>query len=1579
MLKVWTGLGLTNNWTDDDNWSDSTKPVLNDDVMFDSTSIKNCIIDAVIDIGTGNLIIDSGYTGTITQSNILTCAILTGSDGIFTGGANLTCTNLIVSGISMTLASTIDINGQLLITSGSLVLTSGTTYVSGGITGIFTHNSGTVILDGAQTIDTSSVFNNLNFSVGGTYTLLQGITIDSTFTFGIHSLATTINGYMINANGDITQNTGGGNILKVDGTTVIYISGSSNQSIYLGGFGNDSNYLVCTVIVNSSGGTVTFTNDVHRLSSFKYSMGTVDFGTSTIRVCGTESGYLGAFTFYNLIFGAATKTINLDGNVEVDNDFSFASTALFTLYGYQLRINGDYLGLSNAGFIGGNTTKIVINGTADQTLTIGGSNTIVNSIDIEIDSSGGTVYFTNSYHYIGGSFTNIAGAIDFASNTSTIVLAGYDGARILDSFTFYNFAIWGGSFGVVTLSASITVDNDFIVGSAYGTCTGTINGFDVHVKGDITESSSIISTISGTTIFYIDGTGAQSIYLPSYSGDSFCFQCKLVVNKASDTLTFITRVDIGELEFQAGNVDLGTCTLYTNNDVTISGGNLDFGSSLWVHAGGDYIYVAGTVNTNANTMVFYSTCSIDTSGISFYIVKFNAMPGSTLIYTLLSDMTITNLLTTYATGAYTSQLDGFQINIEGNFTSPALGSAQMFSGSTKFVFNGTGSQTWTGTTLTYGITNDIEINKPSGTLVITGNIKFGDNNFKHVLGAVDASASTLQLRCTTSTIDAAGMEFGNIRMEGVGGGIVTLLSDWIIGGNLLISTYYGAINGADIYIKGNYTDYYTVNGNGTVRFVGTGSQVWSSSDTIYGTRMNVEINKPSGVLTLGALVIWGYNGSVLTYVTGTVDPSTSIFRWVDNSTINASGMNFYTVQFRYNNSVTLADQLNVLGDLCAYGSGGWVNTITGSQINLKGSFIPYGNTWQGNTVLEFNGTGSQIWEGTGTYAITTRLITNVNKISGTLYLGATDIHHKTGAITHINGLVDSVTYNNYTHFASNLTLDTDGMEWNRVYFDNYVYTLASDFTAVGTMQIYTLTDITFNGSDLIAKGDFIKDGDTYLSIIGSSTLKIMGNATQNIEINAALGSGLNIPLIIDKSGGVATLTAETHRILKSVTIDNGIFGLGAGTVLLSDNLVINGGELDFNTASVTFSGTVTCLGGIVDFGSSVSNFVNTLTFNGATADLGIGIINTLDIITINSGSLDFNTVVWNHSGSDFIYISGTVIPSNSEFNAANNITSDGMSFNIFNIMNDTVLTNDLSAQSLEIMSGKVLNCSDKNIYISKDWTNSGGIFSVTTGIVYFEDNSQTSTVYGDNVFYGINCTVIDKRIEFEYGKQQEITSFVLAGSSGHEVILRSTLSGSQWILYVHSYISVDSVDVQDSDASLGDLINATHSLDSGNNLNWFFSGYDSSIALADTSLLTETVLVRRVLPTSSSVVEDVIWSDLHPDLQIASDGDVEIVKNINAVYASIENILRTIRGERVMMRNFGGNFGRLLFEPLNDFAIKSHMSSEFKETIETWEPRVTIKYFDVSHNSDNSELFIRMEFYVKGYDKVFDYSKVFRF
>lgn len=126
------------------------------------------------------------------------------------------------------------------------------------------------------------------------------------------------------------------------------------------------------------------------------------------------------------------------------------------------------------------------------------------------------------------------------------------------------------------------------------------------------------------------------------------------------------------------------------------------------------------------------------------------------------------------------------------------------------------------------------------------------------------------------------------------------------------------------------------------------------------------------------------------------------------------------------------------------------------------------------------------------------------------------------------------------------------------------------------------------------------------------------------------------------------------------------------------------------------------------------------------------------------------------------------------------------------------------------------------------------------------------------------------------------------------------------------------------------------------------------------------------------MAETVVWSDLHPDMKLGSNGQPQIITNVMAVYGSLDNIFGTIIGERVMLRRFAMNFKSMLFEPINASLLRATFVSEFKRDIETWEPRVKVDFLDITADSDYSTVRVRLDMYVRGYDQIFTFDKEYK-
>ena len=124
-----------------------------------------------------------------------------------------------------------------------------------------------------------------------------------------------------------------------------------------------------------------------------------------------------------------------------------------------------------------------------------------------------------------------------------------------------------------------------------------------------------------------------------------------------------------------------------------------------------------------------------------------------------------------------------------------------------------------------------------------------------------------------------------------------------------------------------------------------------------------------------------------------------------------------------------------------------------------------------------------------------------------------------------------------------------------------------------------------------------------------------------------------------------------------------------------------------------------------------------------------------------------------------------------------------------------------------------------------------------------------------------------------------------------------------------------------------------------------------------------------------AIIPNEIWSDLHHDIKTDAQGSIKKVINVEAVKTSIDNILRTPRGTRVMLRDFGSDLKSMLFENMDDSLI-SRIEDEIKEAITTWDNRVIVNAIDFKADADRNQLSILVKFAILGYDKIFSFSTV---
>lgn len=123
-----------------------------------------------------------------------------------------------------------------------------------------------------------------------------------------------------------------------------------------------------------------------------------------------------------------------------------------------------------------------------------------------------------------------------------------------------------------------------------------------------------------------------------------------------------------------------------------------------------------------------------------------------------------------------------------------------------------------------------------------------------------------------------------------------------------------------------------------------------------------------------------------------------------------------------------------------------------------------------------------------------------------------------------------------------------------------------------------------------------------------------------------------------------------------------------------------------------------------------------------------------------------------------------------------------------------------------------------------------------------------------------------------------------------------------------------------------------------------------------------------------TIVSAEVWSDIHHGFITDDKGAIKKVINIDSVYTSIDNILRTRQGERFFLPEFGSRLFEMLFEGI-DKDLLDEIATDIRDKIVEWDDRVIVNSLDFESYPDRNEINIQISFSVRGYDNIFQYSK----
>jgi hypothetical protein len=375
------------------------------------------------------------------------------------------------------------------------------------------------------------------------------------------------------------------------------------------------------------------------------------------------------------------------------------------------------------------TTALTVNG---STLNMSGNFTvgaagIVGTTSLVMNGTGtwsgaGTTRNNLTFNTAG---TIIIGSVSYNTGTltyttGTVITTGSTLSIAASTTLNTNGIIWNNI--TFTASTTHTLTSNLTLSGAWLQNSGvvlTLNGFQVNVGSSITSSGA--ATTSGTTNFLISGN--TNINLPGTGG----FKNNLTIN-SSGTVTLAALVySVGTLTYTAGTMSIGTSPLSING-----------------------------------------SCTLNTSGMTWYSILIIAASTITLtsdLYTGLGSVFNFNV-----SGA-TTTLNGFTIYIGGSLGNAGGGAnSPIFTGTSNFVMTGTGNL---GNAITNNIgliiKNNLTINT-AGTITILGYLRYSTGTLTYTAGTVNASTnlSTLQLNTASSpTLNTSGINWYNVTISTV--------------------------------------------------------------------------------------------------------------------------------------------------------------------------------------------------------------------------------------------------------------------------------------------------------------------------------------------------------------------------------------------------------------------------------------------------------------------------------------------------------------------------------------------------------------------------------------------------------------------------------------------------------------------------------------------------------------------------------------------------------------------------------------------------------------------------------------------
>jgi hypothetical protein len=595
---------------------------------------------------------------------------------------------------------------------------------------------------------------------------------------------------------------------------------------------------------------LTITGDLTRSASvFSYA------GTGGIIIAGTTTQIITTTSVAWTIpvtFGGASPSISINGAFNITAPLTLSSTTspviaranVFDLT-ENVHPSGNITISSNGTYTG--SANIVVSGSNNQTLTASGNHQIRNNLTI--DKTGGVLTLSGTLNY--GNPSGVS-TLTYVASGGT-VNAGSSTLNIGASTTLNTNGITWNNVTVNSGTVSLTLTSDFNIAGTFSATglggglvltfsgTGLFNptgGFIVSntsVIGNSNINITLPNDINITSLTYPDQPGltnrravalnglrnitvSNTVSIGIGQGSGFSGNCTLIYTGNSTFYLAGGTVYSGGYSLSTTINTSGTCTFTTN---VVGGQNTypSFQTTTITHVSGN-VAISGT----GNNYILFTSCVLNISN------AFSSIPirlGNNT--TIQSNTTFGDLTTQTTTVAFAG---AFTVNVEGNLAINITTSGA----STPIVINGTGSQTWSHGSAVY-LSNNLTINKASGTLTLGTNVYYATGTLTHTLGDVDVITNSNTFQTVNATINTSNINWNNFFFASSGANTMTLANNLYIS-NTFTCGGQGTINGAFNIYCGNCNINNSSSGATSVQITYSGI-IYCSNNLTYSGVSNV--------------------------------------------------------------------------------------------------------------------------------------------------------------------------------------------------------------------------------------------------------------------------------------------------------------------------------------------------------------------------------------------------------------------------------------------------------------------------------------------------------------------------------------------------------------------------------------------------------------------------------------------------------------------------------------------------------------------------------------------------------------------